>query len=197
MVLAIVGAVSVVMAATILISGTFKYGPVGGSLSPYVVGVYDTDEGEVDVSITNPTPYDLFAILVQYDDDQEPVACARFHLSPNDLAEYEIRGDCPEEGVIKIVSTKPYNPGQSIWVQSGVVAWTRVAYPLFTCQAGFLATQTGCTLNLNSIADTELVSLPGDLLTANSSYELQRIINYADQNCSEVAEGDKASSLPL
>lgn len=152
-----------------LFTSTFSYPPTGGEISPYQVGFYDLHEGDASVYLVNPTPYDLVAYVVQYDDCENPVRCEQLHLSPNDLEEFEITCNEPGKGVIKIVTVKPPVPGQTVWIQSGVVGWVRHYLPSNGWPGG--------------IADTELRSVPAALLSANSNYEINRILGYVQENC--------------
>jgi hypothetical protein len=152
----------------------------GGNLSPYQVGFYDAEEGDAELILVNPTPLTLEAFVVLFDDEENPVACNRFILTPNDFEEFEIDdvmiGEPPmglNEGVIKVVTFKPNPNNSSIrTVQAGVVSWVRHEF------------EGDADSDVVAITDTELASVPVEVLTAQANFELKLIEAYVLATCS-------------
>ncbi len=113
-VLATLTSVGVVLGTTFLTPTTYKYPSSGGSLSPYLVGVYDDrdhsdspgdggcdengnlcsdlsvedyHETEPVVYLVNVTATPLTAYIVVFDNDENPIACDVRDLSGNDVTD--------------------------------------------------------------------------------------------------------------
>jgi hypothetical protein len=150
----------------------------GGNLSSYLVGFYERDVGEeAELVLVNPTPFALEAFVVLFDDEENPVDCGRLALSPNDVEEFEIERPAeppfpPEEGVIKVVSFKPGLNSNIRTVQAGLVGWIRHEI------------EDDTDSDAVAIADTQLASVPVEVLTAQANFELKLIEAYVLENCS-------------
>jgi hypothetical protein len=166
----------------------YRFPASGGVLSPYQVGFYEVDRGEeAKLFLVNPTPRYLEAFVVIFDGDEEPIACDRVVLSPNDFEDIEIPGNRKwvdgnesygyrkKEGVVKVVTFKYSDPNgyqpyrKTMEVQPGVVGWIR---------------HGGGSWGSSGASDTQLASVPAELLKDQNYYELKLIVNYVEENCS-------------
>jgi hypothetical protein len=178
-----VGAGVAVAVGLFTISPLLYFPAGGGNLSPYLVGFYEQFKSEAELYLVNPTPLTLEAFVVLFDDDENPVACHRATLTPNDFEDIEISEmvcqKSPvdlDEGVIKVVSFKPNPNNSSIrTLQTGLVGWVRHE------GREVVALEDG---NSGGIADTQLASVPLEVLTAQANYELKLIEAYVLEHCS-------------
>ncbi len=85
---------------------TPPFPPSGGELSPYLTGTYDLrGRRNTVLHIVNPTGRHRRVVVALFDDDEEPLACLRDRLSPNDLLEVDVgRHLSGGFGVVKVVS---------------------------------------------------------------------------------------------
>lgn len=159
----------------VIVNGVFKFAPGGGDLSPYSVGFYDVGgDGEASVYLVNPTPYDLVALVFQFDCDGNPVRCGRIPLTPNDFGKFDVQCNRPSQGAIKVLSVKTPFPASTVWAQSGVVGWVRHDLPSWENERS----------HSGGIGDTNLVPVPNELLTASSNFEFNRLVDFANSHCS-------------
>lgn len=123
------------LAAGFAASKLFDFPSSGGSLSPYLVGFYDTSQGidrtttSARLYLVNPTPVPLVAYVAFFDDAEHPIACTKPTLTPNDLATVDVEdfvnaANNPSGlGVIKIVTFDGNHPG--VRLQAGLKGWLR------------------------------------------------------------------------
>ena len=83
--------------------------------------------------------------------------------------------DCPRpaSGAIKVLSLKTPYPASFVYAQAGVVGWVRHE----------LEGHSNDYIHPGGISDSSMVALPSDLLTANSHYEFNKLLDFASQNC--------------
>jgi len=144
-----------------------------GSFSSYLVGKYDlSDSGNTEFVIINPTSQKLVVIARFFDANGSPKTCKNSTLLPNALLAINageelstLKPEVPEKGVIKIVSLDRSANGKPL---RGIVGFQR-QYMRSKSRFSFWGVS-------NIITESNLASVPTEVLFINDFEELKRIV---------------------
>ena len=143
-----------------------------GAFSSYLVGKYDLTDGNTEFVIINPTSRKLAVIARFFDGNGTPKTCKNATLLPNALLAINageelssLKPEVPEKGVIKIVSLDSFANGKPL---RGIVGFQR-QYTRSKSKFSFWGVS-------NIITESNLASVPAEVLFINDSEELKRIV---------------------